>query len=101
MINVIASIRIKAGKVPEYLEILKDNVPTVKAERGCLEYLPTVDIDIGLPRQALDEHVVTIIERWETLDALRAHLVAPHMDAYRKKTGNLVESGLIKVLQEA
>ncbi len=101
MINVIASIRVKAGKRSEFLEIFKSNVPKVRAEKGCIEYFPTVDVDSGLPPQSLDENVVTIIEKWESLEALRDHLVAPHMLAYKGKVKDIVEGLSLKVLREA
>ena len=101
MINVIASIRVKAGKVSEFLEIFNDNVPNVVDEEGCIEYFPTVDFVADLPPQILDENVVTIIETWESIEALRAHLVAPHMLAYKKKVKTLVEDTSLKVLTEA
>ena len=41
MITVVATIRIKAGKMDEAKEILKDIVPKVKAsEPGTIEYIP-------------------------------------------------------------
>ena len=101
MINVIASIRVKAGRRSEFLEVFKSNVPNVREEKGCIEYLPTVDIDADLPPQVLDENVVTIIEKWENLEALRNHLAAPHMLAYKEKVQDIVESLSVKVLQEA
>ena len=101
MINVIASIRVKAGRRSEFLEVFKSNVPNVRKEKGCIEYLPTVDIDADLPPQVLDENVVTIIEKWESLEALRDHLVAPHMLAYKEKVQDIVEGLSVKVLQEA
>ncbi len=101
MINVIASICVKSGKLSEFLEIFKSNVPSVREERGCIEYFPTVDIDADLPPQSLDENVVTIIEKWESLEALRDHLNAPHMLAYKEKVKDIVEGVSIKVLQEA
>ncbi len=101
MINVIASICVKAGKLSEFLEILKSNVPSVREEGGCFEYFPAVDIDADLPPQSLDENVVTIIEKWESLEALRDHLNAPHMLAYKEKVKNIVEDVSLKVLQEA
>jgi len=101
MINVIASIRVKAGRVSEFLGIFKSNVPSVKEERGCIGYVPTVDIDADLPAQTLDENVVTIIEKWESLEALRDHLKTPHMLAYREKVKDIVEDVSIKVLKEA
>ena len=101
MINVIASIRVKAGRLPEFLEIFNSNVPSVKKERGCIEYFPAVDIDAGLPPQRLDENVVTIIEKWESLEALRDHLKSPHMLAYREKVKDIVEDVSLKVLKKA
>jgi quinol monooxygenase YgiN len=101
MISVIASIRVKAGRVPEFLEIFKANLPKVRKEKGCIEYFPAVDVNSGLPPQSLDENRVTIIEKWESLDALRDHLVAPHMLAYKEKVKDLVEDVSLKVLQEA
>ena len=61
-----------------------------------------MDIASGLPPQILDANVVTIIEKWESLDALRNHLVTPHMKAFFEKRKDMVEGGsLLKVLQEA
>ena len=34
MINVLASVRVKPGKLSEFLEIVKSNVPRVKKEKG-------------------------------------------------------------------
>ncbi len=99
MINVIASIRVKTGKLSDYLAILKANMPTVKKEKGCIEYIPTVDIDV-LPPQVLDKNVVTILEKWENLEALHAHLRSPHMLNYREHVKTIVESVSLKVLQE-
>ena len=101
MIHVIASINIHPGSRSRFLEIFKSNVPTVKAEKGCIEYGPTVDVDAGLAAQRLEPDTVVIIERWESLDALRNHLASPHMLAYREKVKDLVSSVTLKVLQEA
>jgi len=100
MISVIAFIRVKAGKRAEFLEIFKDNLPRVRAEIGCIEYFPAIDIDANLSSQDLDENIVTIIEKWDSVSALRDHLVAPHMQEYRKKVENIVENISLKVLQE-
>ncbi len=99
MINVIASITIKEGRIPEFIEIFKANVPLVLKEKGCIGYLPTMDVDSGLPPQERDENVVTIIEQWETLADLKAHLTAPHMLTYKKKVEDIVVGLSLKVLQ--
>lgn len=101
MINVLASIRVKAGRRSDFIKIFKANMPLVRAEKGCIEYFPTVDIDAKLSRQVLDENIVTIIEKWESLEALHNHLKAPHMLAYRETVKDLVENSTLKILQEA
>ena len=101
MIHVIATIYVKEGAVSEFIAIFKSNVPAVLAEKGCVEYVPTVDLDTGLPPQDVNSNVVTIVEKWDRLEDLRAHLVAPHMVAYQRKVKDLVEKVTIKVLEEA
>ena len=101
MIHVLASIQIKHGKRDTFLEIFKINIPNVLQEEGCVEYSPAVDIDAGLPPQVLNENIVTIIEKWETLQNLAAHIKAPHMLAYREKVQDLVEGTSLKVLTDA
>lgn len=101
MIHVLATIRIKPGCKIRYLEIVKDNVPAVKAEKGCLEYRPTVDAHSGLPNQLLDPDSIIIVEKWESLEALRLHLAAPHMLAYREKVKDLVSGVSLHVMQDA
>ena len=101
MIHVIASIGVKPGKRAEFIELFKENIPNVLKETGCVEYLPTVDTDSGIDAQWEDETVVTIIEKWETIEALRAHLVAPHMTAFQDASANLVEDVSLTILEDA
>ena len=101
MINVIASIHLKTGSLSDYLEILKANLSAVRNEKGCIEYVPMVDIDAKLPTQILDDNVVTILEKWESPEVLHAHLVSPHMLDYREKVKKMVERVDLKVLREA
>jgi quinol monooxygenase YgiN len=100
MINVIASICVKTGTLSDYLEILKANISAVRKEKGCAEYVAMVDIDAKLPTQVFDNNVVTILEKWESLEALHAHLASSHMLNYREKVRNMVESVAVKVLGE-
>ena len=101
MVHVIATIRVKPGCMSQFLEIFKSNIPTVLAEAGALEYQPTVDLDTGMPRQVLDADTIVLIEKWSSLDALRSHLVTPHMLAYREKVKDLVTGISLKVLRDA
>ena len=101
MINVIATVQVKEGKVPEFINLFKSIVPMVKAEKGCIEYFPAVDKPTGLPPQTLNENEVTIIEKWESLDDLMVHISSPHMAEHMEKEKALVEKASIKILQEA
>jgi quinol monooxygenase YgiN len=101
MINVIASIHIKAGRMSEFIDIVKSNIPHVVKEEGCIEYVPAIDVSSGLPLQELNKNVVTIVEKWASLENLKAHLSAPHMVSYQEKVKNLVEKVSLKILEEA
>jgi quinol monooxygenase YgiN len=100
MISVIASIYIKDGRLSDYLRILKALVPTVRKEQGCVEYIPAGEVETGMPLQVLERNVVTILEKWESLEALKAHLGSAHMLDYREKTKDLVDRVSVKVLRE-
>jgi len=99
MIHVIASIQIQEGRLSEFIEIFKSNIPHVLKEKGCIQYQPAIDLPTGLPPQALDPNVVTIIEKWESIITLQAHLVSPHMMSYSKKVKDMVENLSVKVLE--
>jgi quinol monooxygenase YgiN len=101
MIHVIASIQVKEGKMAQFIEIFKGNIPNVLHEEGCIEYFPTVDVQTGLPPQDYNQNVATIIEKWRSLDDLKAHLAAPHMLNYKEKVKDIVEGMSVKVLAEA
>jgi quinol monooxygenase YgiN len=101
MISVLASIQLHEGQRAAFLEIFHANVPKVRQEEGCLEYYPAVDIESGLPVQVLDENTVTVIEKWQSVAALKAHLATPHMLDYKEKVQSLVKDLSLKVLQVA
>jgi quinol monooxygenase YgiN len=99
MIYVIATIECNEGCREDFLEIFRKNIPNVKAEKGCLQYEPTVDIDSGLPVQGgVREDVATVVESWESLDALHEHFKAPHMLTYREAVKDLVKEVRIQVV---
>ena len=100
MIHVIATIELKPDCRDDYLKILCENVPKVKAEDGCLAYEPTIDMESGLPiKSEIRENVVTIVEAWENLEALHAHLKTTHMATYREAVKDYVLGLKVRVLQ--
>ena len=99
MVHVLAVITAKPGKREEVLTHFRANVPAVRAEKGCIEYGAAVDAEAALPvqtRYGADTFVV--VEKWESLDALKAHAAAPHMAAYGAKTKELLASRVIHIL---
>ena len=48
-----------------------------------------------------DPALLPIIEKWENLEALRAHFTTPHMLTYRENVKDIVEGISLKVLKEA
>ena len=102
MIQVIATIEIAAGKRAEFITAFRANVPHVLAEEGCIEYEPMVDLATEIPAQpAVRADVLVVIEKWENLARLKAHLVAPHMASYRERVKHLVKGVSIQVLESA
>ena len=64
----------------EFLNVACKLAPLVRAEKGCLRYDYTVDTPSPLAiQEPIDDHRVTLIEQWETAEALAAHTRAPHM----------------------
>lgn len=102
MIYVIATIEIAEGKRDEFVDAFRANVPNVLAEEGCIEYEPTIDLSTDIAAQpAARDNVVTVVEKWESLDALHAHLVAPHMLTYREGVKEIVKGASIQILEAA
>jgi quinol monooxygenase YgiN len=102
MIQVIATIELHAGRRDAFLEIFHRLVPQVRAERGCLEYGPMIDLATTIGAQMpVRANVVVVAEKWESIAALEAHLQAPHMAEYRKTVKDLVVKVTLQVLQPA
>ncbi len=102
MIIVLARIDLASGGRAAFLEEFHRLMPQVHAEAGCIEYGPAIDAVTALPRQTkLGDDVVMIVEKWESLAHLEAHLIAPHMTPYRERVKDLVRGTQLFVLNPA
>jgi quinol monooxygenase YgiN len=102
MIHVVAIITAKPGQRDAILEAFRANMPTVHAEQGCIEYGPAIDAEgAGGIQTKFGSDTFVVIEKWESLDALRAHGASPHMAAYAAKTKEMIANRVIHVLQPA
>ena len=102
MIHVIAVITAKPGKREEVLKHFRANVPAVRAEAGCIEYGAAVDTEDAPKLQTpYGPDTFVVIEKWQSIDALKAHGAAPHMAAYATKTREHLASRVIHILSPA
>ena len=100
MIHVIATVELVGGTRESFLEAFHENVSNVLAEDGCHEYGAAADIPTGISVQTpLRDHVVTVVEKWRDVEALKAHLSAPHMVAYRERVKDFVKGVTLQVMQ--
>jgi len=83
-VKVIAELIVMPGKISFCLAVLEKVCEVVRREEGCLEYLPTVDLDDGTSDKDRHRDRIVIIEKWESLDNLAAHRESKHMFSFRK-----------------
>lgn len=100
MVYVIATITVVDGQRDEFLTAFRELMPKVHAEDGCKLYVPATDVETTLAGEPRPE-VVTVLERWASLDALEAHLMAPHMMEYREIVKDIVRDISLAVMQDA
>ncbi len=101
-VHVLAIITAKPGLRDEILKAFRANVPTVHAEDGCIEYGATIDAEgVGSLQTPFGDDTFVVVEKWESLAALKAHAAAPHMAAYGAKTKDMIASRVIHVLSPA
>jgi len=102
MIHVVAIITAKPGMRGKILEHFRANVPAVLAEKGCIEYGPVVDADPAPSMQTkCGPDTFLVVEKWESLETLKAHAAAPHMAAYAAKVKDMIANRVIHVLSPA
>ena len=102
MIHVIAVVTAKPGQREPILQAFRANVPAVRAEKGCIEYGAAVDAENALPFQTKwGPDTFLVVEKWEGMEALKAHAAAAHMAAYGAKTKEFIASRVIHILSPA
>jgi quinol monooxygenase YgiN len=100
MIYVVATIELAEGMREKFLAMQRDLLPLVRAEAGCVEYAPTVEVPLSDPAKApLRDHCVFMQEKWESLPALQTHLTAPHMKNFRQKVQSMIKAVKVEVFE--
>ena len=102
MIHVIATLELAPGMRAAFLAEFAKVVPLVHAEQGCIEYLPIVDADTDIASQhRMGPDSVTIVEKWASVAALRAHDTSAHMQAYRARVKEYLRGREIRIMRAA
>lgn len=70
MIIVVSKSEIREGKLEEYKGIAARLVEETRKEAGCISYDLCQDVD--------NSNILTFVEKWESMQALDAHMQTPH-----------------------
>lgn len=102
MIHVVAALTAAPGKRDALLAAFHELIPTVRAEQGCIEYDTAIDAVTDIAAQAPPrDDVVMVVEKWESIDALKAHLAIDHMVKFREATADLVTGISLQIFEPA
>ncbi len=93
MIVVLGSVSIREGHVAEALVASHEHVRRSRTEPGCLEH--GVSVDAESPNR------LVFVERWESMEALRAHFAVPASRAFVKALAALAEAAPAMGVYEA
>ena len=96
MVHVFARMEIKPGCMEKFMEVLKNNIPTVLAEDGCIRYEACLDVN-----PETRDKFVSIVESWKSEAHLKAHLATPHLAAFREAAKDLREKSVVTVVEPA
>ncbi|HEV8261605.1 MAG TPA: putative quinol monooxygenase [Burkholderiales bacterium] len=102
MIHVIATLDLQPGTRGAFLAEFAKVATEVRTESGCIEYVPAVDAETGFStQQKIGPDRLTVIEKWESVDALKAHDSARHMQVFRARVKDYVRGREIRMLAPA
>lgn len=101
MLTIIAEILIKsAGQHRQnVLDAFQKIIPTVLAEDGCHGYEPLVDHKSNASFQTHEPNMIVMLEKWESVAHLEAHLATPHMQAHHEAVKDDIIDVKIKILE--
>jgi len=86
MIVVQVEVVIEPGSADQVRDAVRKMEHATRQEPGCLKYAFSVDVS--------DPGMVRVTERWESIDAIKAHMATPHMAEFNKAVMALRPKGL-------
>ena len=85
----------------EYIAKTKEILGAVRAESGCIEYRLLGDCDTDWEKpQRFGDRTLWMLEKWASVNSLRAHLETPHMKAFGPKVSGMRSSSTFHVLED-
>jgi quinol monooxygenase YgiN len=98
VVYVVVTNQIREGRMADFLAACKIVQPKVLAEKGCIayDYIREIASPLGA-QEPVDDQRVTLVEKWESLDALAAHGQAPHVKEFGASVRDLREKVTIRV----
>ncbi len=100
MIHILVTMVAKEGRMKEFLAIGEKLRSQVLKEKGCLayDYAREIASPLGI-QEPIDPNRITLVERWESVEALKAHMEAPHMKELGPKMADLRSSVVARVVE--
>lgn len=83
------------------LTLFKKVSPAVLAESGCHGYAPMIDAQVHAGFQTVNPNCIVMIEKWEDIAALQAHMETPHMIAFHRQAEAHIVEIKVKILELA
>lgn len=101
MLTIIAEIRTQSGEQhrQNVLDAFQKIIPTVLAEEGCHGYEPLIDHKSNASFQTQEPDTIVMLEKWESVAHLEAHLATPHMQAHHEAVKDDVVDVKIRILE--
>lgn len=101
-VHVLAILTAKPGQRAALLSLFNANVPAVLAEDGCITYEATIDAENAGPgKAAFGPNTFVAVEKWSSMDALKAHSSSAHMQAFGAATKDMIADRAVHVLSPA
>ena len=100
MLHVLVTMMVKEGRMQEFLDVCRELRPKVLQETGCrgYEYMREMPSVLGI-QEPSDPNRVTLIECWESVEALKAHMETPHMKEAGPKMRELRAGAVARVVE--
>src|SRR5262249_23329657 len=86
MIVVQVEVLVEPGSADHVHDAVAKMEQATRREPGCLKYAFSIDVT--------DPGMVRVTERWESVDAIKAHMATPHMAEFNKAVMALRPKGL-------